>query len=218
MDQGALLAARDMGFSWGGFCTPSKQDEHGPIPAKFFTEGADGLSPIKPDSSAYRFGDLTIRASGYKGGEAYYGLRPSRRERIWTEKDLLRLRNAFNVRSADVNLIVRTHDRWTPGSKLNARICREIQKPRYVIDVNDLSSTITVAQNVCDKGFETVNIAGPRESSRPGIFEKTYAYICKILYFIHLHQKYQIKIWEPKTNSKTKQTLTRMLLAQTRTP
>jgi hypothetical protein len=87
-------------------------------------------------------------------------------------------RTRWNVRDSDRTLIL--HDARglaaSRGTALTLRLAEQYDKPYLVIDVDQADATDRIKAWLAD-ATEAValNIAGPRESGAPGIYEKTRA-------------------------------------------
>ena len=82
-------------------------------------------------------------------------------------------RTCWNVRDSDATLILTRGD-VTGGTALTARHARLLQRPLLVVDLNATASLAEAAEQIADwlddAGLVVLNVAGPRESSRPGIY------------------------------------------------
>lgn len=87
-------------------------------------------------------------------------------------------RTRWNVRDSDRTLIL--HDARglaaSRGTALTLRLAEQYGKPHLVVDVEQVDAADRIAAWLADaKGAIVLNIAGPRESSAPGIYEKARA-------------------------------------------
>ncbi len=106
-------------------------------------------------------------------------------------------RTALNVRDSDATLILKSGS-ITPGTKLTIKICR--QKKKYYVICNP-AHTYNVPKAVkfiIEQEVSVLNIAGPRESSRPGIYKQAKLFIDDVLHMVFQFQQFGIKIWDPK--------------------
>ena len=92
-------------------------------------------------------------------------------------------RTRWNVRDSDRTLII--HDARglaaSRGTALTLRLAEQYGKPYLVIDVDEAEAADRIAAWLADaKGAFTLNIAGPRESGAPGIYEKTRAALGRV--------------------------------------
>ncbi len=152
VDQAALQAAIELGLAHGGWCPAGRRAENGAIPARF---------QLKETSS-----------SSY----------PARTEQ--------------NVLDSDATLLLYRRE-LTGGSKLTAQLARRHGRPLLSIDLEPMESRDS--QETCVGGplgqqevaavfsdfftwlaandVRVLNVAGPRESSHPGIGESAYAFL-----------------------------------------
>jgi Circularly permutated YpsA SLOG family len=81
-------------------------------------------------------------------------------------------RTEWNVRDADGTLIL-TRGPATGGTALTMEIAHRLGKPCLIIDL-DGSPISSIVRAWADKNrIQTLNIAGPRESTSPGIYERS---------------------------------------------
>ncbi|MCZ6836201.1 MAG: putative molybdenum carrier protein [Planctomycetota bacterium] len=89
-------------------------------------------------------------------------------------------RTEFNVRDSDGTLII-TSGPLKGGTSLTASLARQYEKPCLVIDPDESASIETIHAWLIANKIQTLNIAGPRESGCPGIYEKTYTFVRALL-------------------------------------
>ncbi|MGV8040570.1 MAG: putative molybdenum carrier protein [Thermoanaerobaculaceae bacterium] len=91
-----------------------------------------------------------------------------------------RSRTEWNVREADATLVLV----WGPtsgGTQLTINIAQWLDKPLLVVDLAEDPSPGLVRAWLASGGFEVVNVAGPRESSSPGIHRLAHAFLLAAL-------------------------------------
>jgi hypothetical protein len=76
-----------------------------------------------------------------------------------------------NVESADATLIIMTHP--SPGCQLTISACRRLKKP-YLLHSMSAMDSMTLVDWLEKVKPSTLNVAGHRESQRPGIGDYTY--------------------------------------------
>ncbi len=85
------------------------------------------------------------------------------------------VRTEWNVRDSDATLIF-TKGKPTKGTAFTIFICKKLKKPHLIVDVNN-----EVVEQICtwlsQNNFQTLNIAGPRESNFPGIYDSVKAIV-----------------------------------------
>ena len=113
----------------------------------------------------------------------FYGMREH-------PKSDYRARTRANVVDSDATLILTDRFPLSRGTALTARLASELGRPCKVVHVADPDAA---AKKIADwmreleergnpgggRGFRVLNVAGPRESVAPGIFEKAKAVLVK---------------------------------------
>lgn len=100
-----------------------------------------------------------------------------------TESAGYRARTARNVRDSDATLIVNLGE-LEGGSLETLRIAERNHKPVQVIQMDtspDQATVDALRAWLCALDVEELNIAGPRESKRPGIYQATLALLDRLL-------------------------------------
>jgi hypothetical protein len=107
------------------------------------------------------------------------GTVPSRYDMQETDSREYPVRTEQNVIDSDATLIL-YEGRLKGGTLLTRRICVRLGKPFLVvrIDRDDASET---RQWLAQWQPATLNVAGPRESTSPGIFHRSMSFLLKIL-------------------------------------
>lgn len=85
-------------------------------------------------------------------------------------------RTEWNVRDSDVTLWFGADDSRGYGCTIGA--CRRLGKP--FIRIVDPSAPELLADTIREKGWKTVNVAGNRESSRPGIGARVERFLVRV--------------------------------------
>jgi len=80
-------------------------------------------------------------------------------------------RTEWNVRDADGTLVL-TRGPATGGTALTLEIAHRLRKPYLVLDLGEEPSPAAVQGWADQNRITTLNIAGPRESTAPGIYEQ----------------------------------------------
>ena len=96
-------------------------------------------------------------------------------ELLETPSDDPSQRTVWNVRAADATLIICPDDAESSGTDLTERTAREIGKPVLKVSVR-ADDADQAARDVCEwirslDGELILNVAGPRESECPGIYQ-----------------------------------------------
>ncbi len=93
---------------------------------------------------------------------------------IELESEDYRARTLKNVMDADATLIF-TEDKPAGGTALTVTYALEHSRPFKVIDLREVDALAAVSEVrswIEAAGVATLNVAGPRESGSPGIYEK----------------------------------------------
>ena len=97
-----------------------------------------------------------------------------------TSATAYRIRTRYNVRDSDATLVVK-RDEVSGGTALTMRIAHECARPCLVIDI-DASDRVTRLLGWLEQHpIRILNVAGPRESQRPGIYCDTFRYLTMVL-------------------------------------
>lgn len=89
-------------------------------------------------------------------------------------------RTVRNVRDSDATLIL-TRGAPTGGTALTLRTAKELGRPCLVADLAANASPSTVHAWLRERQVRVLNVAGPRESSAPGIHEEAAAFLRALL-------------------------------------
>jgi hypothetical protein len=96
------------------------------------------------------------------------GIIPSRYVLHETPSDRYRQRTGWNVRDSDATLILVRSLPLRGGTLLTRNIAEQLQRPVFTCLLQETSPE-TVLRWIQEMGVEVLNVAGPRESSEPGI-------------------------------------------------
>ncbi len=80
-------------------------------------------------------------------------------------------RTAWNVRDSDATLIITT-GLPTGGTAYTIEVAESLDKPLLVVNPAENGARDRVADWIRVNAITTLNVAGPRESSTPGIYEQ----------------------------------------------
>jgi len=100
-----------------------------------------------------------------------------------TESEGYRQRTRQNVVDSDGTLIFNVGD-LSEGSLTTLRFAERFGKPCLVIQLDEKTGSEgvqRVAEWVSTHGIAVLNVAGPRESKRPGIYQATFAFFNRLL-------------------------------------
>jgi hypothetical protein len=85
-------------------------------------------------------------------------------------------RTALNVRDSDATLIL-TRGEPDRGTALTIRLAVRTRRPHLVIDLAEPPAADVVRTWLSENAVRVLNVAGPRESSRPGIHADAKAFL-----------------------------------------
>ena len=148
------------------------------ILAKILSGGQTGVDRAALDVALAR----GIPCGGWcpRGRLAEDGRIPDRYPLTETPNRRYRERTEWNVRDSDGTLIFAT-GKLTGGTKLTEFFARQMGKPCYRVDFADPPSPAWLWEQLLADQIQSLNIAGPRESTEPGIYQKTVDYLHKLL-------------------------------------
>jgi hypothetical protein len=128
--------------------------------------------------------ELGISIGGYcpKGRVSEAGLIPERFPLTETESEGYAGRTEKNVKESDGTLILDV-GRHKGGTRFTLDLCKTHGKPVFLIQLNQTGhKTITrFVSWLQENEISTLNVAGPRESKSPGIYEKTRRFLIQTL-------------------------------------
>lgn len=89
-------------------------------------------------------------------------------------------RTRWNVRDSDGTLIL-TEGPPTGGTDLTRRVAERLGRPCHVVDLSRTRAVVPVVSWIRSNGIGVLNIAGPRESTCPGIGKRAKKYLNGLL-------------------------------------
>lgn len=89
-------------------------------------------------------------------------------------------RTEWNVRDADGTLVL-TEGEPSGGTAVTIRFARRHRKPCLVVDLAANADPRDVGPWIAEHGIAVLNVAGPRESKRPGIHRRAAAFLREAL-------------------------------------
>jgi len=89
-------------------------------------------------------------------------------------------RTEKNVVDSDATLVLNLGD-LTDGSELTVQLARKHRKPHLVVQLEGDEDPAVVAVWIRELGVRVLNIAGPRESKRPGVYVSALRFMQKLL-------------------------------------
>jgi putative molybdenum carrier protein len=88
-------------------------------------------------------------------------------------------RTKWNVRDSDGTLVL-TRGRPSEGTAFTIEAAKRLGKPCLVLDLLDRPSPDTVREWANAHAVRVLNVAGPRESRCPGIYEEASSFLTKL--------------------------------------
>jgi len=89
-------------------------------------------------------------------------------------------RTRFNVRDSDVTLVI-APEPLTGGTALTRQLAVALQRPFLVVDPADDRAPETIRRWLIEREVAVLNVAGPRESTRPGAYGQAAALLNRVL-------------------------------------
>ena len=126
--------------------------------------------------------ELSLPCGGWcpKGRKAEDGLIAPRYPLQETPTDDYAQRTEWNVRDSDGTLVI-VRGAPTGGTAQTIEFTSCLKKPCLVVDLENLIDPQGVLEWAAAFGVSTLNVAGPRESKCPGIYEQTAAFLRTVL-------------------------------------
>jgi hypothetical protein len=126
--------------------------------------------------------DLGFACGGWvpRGRLAEDGVVPRRYPVRETQSRGYAERTARNVKDSDATLIL-TRGAPTGGTALTLRNAEELRRPCLVVDLTTDASPSTVHAWLQERRVRVLNVAGPRESSAPGIYGEAAQFLRAVL-------------------------------------
>ncbi len=89
-------------------------------------------------------------------------------------------RTEWNVRDSDGTLVL-SHGRPGGGTAFTIATARRLRKALLVLDLRREPDTASFARWIEQQRIVTLNVAGPRESQRPGVYEQARRFLLAAL-------------------------------------
>jgi len=97
-----------------------------------------------------------------------------------TETSDYPVRTELNVLNSDGTLILFRH-RLAGGTELTRRLTAKCGKPCLLVNLGKKADPLLVRQWIVENEIRVLNVAGPRESSCPGIRQAAYDFVLAVL-------------------------------------
>ncbi len=147
-------------------------------PARIVSGGQTGVDRAALDVALA----LDIRCGGWcpRGRRAEDGVIPARYPLRETSSADYAPRTAQNVQDADATLIL-VCGSPSGGTALTIEIARRAERPCLIVDLEQPPPASEVRRWLKRHASGTLNVAGPRESGCPGIYDKAAAFLRALL-------------------------------------
>ncbi len=89
-------------------------------------------------------------------------------------------RTRWNARDADATLVL-THGPPAGGTATTVEAARGYGKPCHIIDLAETDEVEPVTEWLRENEVRVLNVAGPRESTVPGVYAETRAFVERLL-------------------------------------
>ncbi len=146
--------------------------------SKLISGGQTGVDRAALDAAL----ELGLPTGGWcpKGRRAEDGSIPMHYTLLETSSSAYPTRTEKNILGSDGTLIL-TWGRPTGGTALTIKLARVHQKPFLIIDLSAVKDFHAVREWGKTYQIKILNVAGPRESEAPGIHNKAFSFLIKIL-------------------------------------
>jgi len=126
--------------------------------------------------------ELGLPCGGWcpRGRRAEDGRIADRYPLVETPKEKYQQRTKWNVRDSDATLII-TAGPLQGGTELTRRSAQNTGKPHLVVDLSDGSDATAVIDWLQAHRIGILNVAGPRETTQPGIYDRAAAFLRLLL-------------------------------------
>ena len=129
--------------------------------------------------------DFAIKRGLEHGGFCPKGRRaenkpiPKKYNLVETESRGYPQRTILNVKGSDGTVIF-VSSKLTTGCKLTLDSALQFNKPVMVINLNEEPNYLTIGCWIIERKINVLNIAGSRESTKPGIHKKVFDYLTNL--------------------------------------
>ncbi len=148
---------------------PAESGSLGVMPGKIVSGGQTGVDRAALDAAL----SLGLKCGGWvpKGRRAEDGPIPAEYPMREMKSSAYAARTRQNVIDSDATLIL-TRGEPTGGTAETLTIAQELKKPYHIIDLKRTHSPLAALRWLEAKKPAVLNVAGPRESEAPGIYEE----------------------------------------------
>ena len=126
--------------------------------------------------------ELGIDHGGWcpRGRLAEDGTIPPHYRLVETESNEYPVRTERNVVDSDGTLIL-FRNRLVGGTELTRRLAARHDRPHYLVDLDQTTDVQQIRSWLAENDVRVLNVAGPRESSSPGISQTTSRFLKDLL-------------------------------------
>ena len=150
-------------------------------PIKIVSGGQTGVDHAGLDAAI----EAGLPIGGYvpKGRLAEDGQVPDKYPMTETGSKDYKVRTKRNVLESDGTLIINIGP-MVSGTALTARMALELNKPLMIVQLDQAYQPSAVIDWLDENQIQILNIAGPRESKIPGIYEQTKKFLIAVIKYI----------------------------------
>lgn len=165
-------------LSIGGQITMQDQLGHKGRMLEIVSGGQTGVDRAALDVAS----GLGLAIGGWcpSGRRAADGVIPQHYPLIETPSSRYAQRTEWNVRDTDATLVLACGP-LTGGTRLTAALARRHQRPCQIVDLGQPSAVLEINAWLRENHVYRLNIAGPREASCPGIYERARRFLHGLL-------------------------------------
>lgn len=120
-----------------------------------------------------------------KGRICEDGVISSKYNMLETETSSYDERTIRNIRDSDVTLIFISSHEIKDGTLLTIQQLQDDKKPFLILNVTKVIEYTEVLDFIMQNKPQVLNIAGPRESNSPGIYNSVFNCMCQIILFLN---------------------------------
>lgn len=115
-----------------------------------------------------------------KGRRAEDGSIEERYRLVETPSRSYRQRTEWNVRDSDGTLVITGNPKRSGGTRYTMKMARKLGRPCIAVEPDDPDAPAEVLRWLESNGIEALNVAGPRESTEPAIYDSAMAFLEKL--------------------------------------
>jgi hypothetical protein len=145
---------------------------------KIISGGQTGVDRAALDAGL-RYG-IPVGGCCPAGRKAEDGTIPERYPLTELESPDYATRTEKNVVDSDATLVLNLGN-LADGTELTVQLARKCRKPHFVVQLDGNADPLAAAAWVRELGVQVLNIAGPRESKRPGVYARALQFVLRLL-------------------------------------